>query len=216
MINVQADWETPAGRLLKQLCAAMPVPVTIVVYGSAPLQMCVEPSLLSQDVDIYGEEAIRDTVAREKLGVECRETGIQIGYDINFQAPPNWWSRALIQQVGHCRVVIPHPYDILVAKLHRAEPKDIEAFRLVIQKTGHPTEIELIQLLQSSVDMYQPGFDEEKRGDLKSNTMLVWEEIYGRRIDVSVEIITPALERRKQGWGHDMPDEDYKSQLRKL
>jgi len=109
-----------------------------------------------------------------------------------------------------------HPIDILIAKLHRYEEKDRRAFELVRERTGHPSEQEMLTELQYSVDLYRPNFDEEVAGDITTNTRVMWQDIFGREIDVRREIIAPALERRKQGYHDDLPREDYKASLRRL
>lgn len=83
----------------------------------------------------------------------------------------------------------------------RLEPNDLDAFRLVLEKTGYPTTEELIQALQRNVDMFKPNFDEENSGDPMVNTQRLWRELYSSEIDVRREIIIPALQRRKAGYG---------------
>ncbi|HMJ91383.1 MAG TPA: hypothetical protein VK530_16290 [Candidatus Acidoferrum sp.] len=87
----------------------------------------------------------------------------------------------------------------------------MEAFRVVLRKTGHPTEREFIRELQFAVDLFRPGFDEENAADLTSNTHRLWPLLYGREIDVRAEIIAPALKTRREGYG--LPRRDYKREL---
>ena len=107
---------------------------------------------------------------------------------------------------------IPHPIDILIAKLNRLDDKDIEASRVVMRRTGHPTEAELIHELQMAVDLFRPSFDEEQGHDMANNCRRLWPMIYGREIDPRAEIIAPALQKRREGYGE--PTRDYKGYLR--
>jgi hypothetical protein len=90
--------------------------------------------------------------------------------------------------VGHSR-----------SKLQRLEEKDLNAFRVVIEKTGHPTEEEFARHLQLAVDLDRPKFDEEfAQGDMLLNTVLIWQTLWGKGIDVRTRIIRPALERAER------------------
>jgi hypothetical protein len=55
--DAQIDWETPAGVLLKKFIELLPSHrhYHLIIYGSAPLQMTLDPSLLSGDVDLFAE-----------------------------------------------------------------------------------------------------------------------------------------------------------------
>ena len=117
---------------------------------------------------------------------------------------------------AHVQITLPHPMDILIAKLHRLADKDLAAFRLVIEKTGHPTEEEMRRELQAAVDLYRPNFDEEIGGDITTNTRVLWHELWGKEIDVRKEIIAPARERILKGYAPDLARRDYKSELRRL
>ena len=86
--------------------------------------------------------------------------------------------------------------DALVSRLQRLEEKDVEAFKLVIAKTGHPTEEEFTKHLQKAVDLYRPKFDEETaRGDMFANTRALWKILWNKEVDVPAAIIRPALAR---------------------
>ena len=82
----------------------------------------------------------------------------------------------------------------------------------VLEKTGHPTDAELIEELRITVDLFRPGFEEERATDLAGNCRRLWPEIYGREIDPRTEIIVPALEERRLGYGE--PPDDLKQELK--
>jgi hypothetical protein len=108
-----------------------------------------------------------------------------------------------------------HPWDVLVSKLQRLEEKDVEAFKLVLAKTGHPIEYELIRHLQKAVDLYRPNFNEETaRGDMLANTRELWKILWNKELDVRAAIIRPALARST--YDPAPPDPHLKERLANL
>jgi hypothetical protein len=90
-----------------------------------------------------------------------------------------------------------------------------KAFKLVIAKTGHPTEEEFTKHLQKAVDLYRPKFDEEtSRGDMFANTRELWKELWNKEIDVRAAIIRPALARAAHDY--EPPDPNLKTRLANL
>lgn len=187
----------------------------IVVFGSAPLQMGIDASFLSADVDIICPAALKEVIQRAGLSKGQADFYLEPCDETVFIASPTWPNRAYREQVANVLFIFPHPIDILVAKIKRLAPKDIRAYQLVRSKTGHPTEPELIEALQRVVDVYRPAFDEEgTAGDPLYNTKTLWRELYGHKIDVQEKIIAPALARRREASGLNAPP--YKEELRKL
>jgi hypothetical protein len=201
--------------LLKAFVATLPKErvFKVTVFGSAPLQILVDPRVLSVDVDVFSAaEELQDLVSRAGFAEGQADFYIQVSSELNFRTSPLWKDRAQSVTIDNCTFILPHPIDILIAKLNRLDEKDLEAFRVVLAKTGHPTEKELIEELQMAVDLFRPSFDEEKASDFTGNTRRLWPLIYGREIDPRAEIIVPALARRKAGYGE--PTRDYKTELR--
>ncbi len=96
--------------------------------------------------------------------------------------------------------------------MNRLDDRDLRAFQVVLAKTGHPTEAELIAELQMAVDLFRPAFDEERGHDLADNCRRLWPILYGRELNPRAEIIAPALAKRKAGYGE--PTRDHKQELR--
>lgn len=194
------NWNCPAGRRLDQLAALLPQSprLEIIVFGSAPLQIFIAASFLSEDVDLFSDEASHDLLVRvveeNHLGKEQTQHYIQVCMHNAFRSAEDWRSRTVnAERHGHLFRIV-HPWDVLVSKLQRLEEKDLEAFKLVLAKTAHPTEAEFKRHLQKAVDLYRPKFDEETaRGDMMLNTQTLWRELWGKEIDVRAEIIRPAL-----------------------
>jgi hypothetical protein len=209
------DLTTRAAQLLKQLVTILPQnrEFVITVFDSAPIQICVDSSLTSADVDVFSDfEALRKLVDKSDLAQNKAEFYVQVSSELNFRTSPRWKGRTQRTRIGNCTFIFPHPIDILIAKLNRLDDKDVRAFRTVIAKTGHPTEAELIKELQLAVDLFRPSFDEEQGHDMANNCRRLWPLIYGREIDPRKEIIAPALAIRKAGYGE--PTRDYKQELR--
>lgn len=115
---------------------------------------------------------------------------IQVCDPLAFRSTSDWRDRAIVvERHGHLFRFV-HPWDVLASKLQRLEEKDLAAFKIVIEKTGHPTEEEFIRHLQKAVDLYRPKFDEESaRGDMLMNTHILWRELWAKEIDVRARII---------------------------
>lgn len=212
------DWHAPAGRLLDQLAAKLPPQPkqTIVVFGSAPLQLFVDSSFLSKDVDIVGEDVIAAAAEALSLPGESGDLYFQVCDRLVFRTALGWEERARTERRGAHDFVFPHPWDILVSKIGRLEEKDLEAFRLVIRKTGHPAAAEFARHLQLAVDLFRPNFDEENAADYTMQTRVLWREIFQADIDVRAEIIRPALARRQAQYDADAGDPAWKERLRNL
>lgn len=217
----EASWagsvnlDTRAAGLLRKLVAVLPTnrEFQIGVFGSAPLQIMVDSTLTSADVDIFSDaEELRELVDQAGLGQNKAEFYIQVSSELNFRTSPRWRSRTQSARIGHCTFIFPHPVDILIAKLNRLDEKDLRAFETVIKKTGHPTSEEFIRELQFAVDLFRPSFDEEQGHDMANNCRRLWPLVFGREIDPRVEIIAPALKIRREGYGE--PTRDYKQELR--
>jgi len=209
------DLTTRAAELLRKLAAVLPQDreITITVFGSAPIQICVDSTLTSADVDVFSDfEFLREISDKAGLGQDKAAFHVQVSSELNFRTSPRWKDRTQSARIGNCTFVFPHPIDILIAKLNRLDDKDVRAFRAVLSKTGHPTEAELIKELQLAVDLFRPSFDEEQGHDMANNCRRLWPLIYGREIDPRKEIIAPALAIRKAGYGE--PTRDYKQELR--
>ena len=197
------DWNAPAGKVLDRLVQALPENRTwqVIVFGSSPLQLGLDSAFVSGDVDV---------IPQEDISVFCQAAGLLKGQCpiyiepctiTAFTASPDWFARAFNCARQHVNFVFPHPIDILVSKIKRLEEKDLRAYQLVLAKTGHPTEEEMIVALRRVVDVYRPSFDEESGGDPLHNTEVLWHEIFGKAIDVRKQIIAPALEARRQSYG---------------
>jgi hypothetical protein len=216
------DWSAPAGVALKRLFSELPPEreFQITLFGSSPLQIGLESSFLSADIDLFSAETqtelVKDAVKRAGLEKEEGRLYVQVCVEWNFRTSPRWRERAFQTRVGNVSLTLPHPLDILIAKLHRLADKDLAAFRLVIARTGHPTEDEMRRELQYALDLFRPNFDEEMVGDITTNTRVLWQELWGKDINVRQEIIAPAVALRNKGYLEQMGQVKYTDELRKL
>lgn len=211
------NWDTPNGRLLMTFIKGLPQtrPITLNVFGSTPLQMTLDPSFLSGDVDMFTSEDLESFVQAMQLGKNVALPYIEIVPERTFIASIAWRDHAVKEVFGNVTVYVASPLDVLVGKLKRLEQKDLDAFDLVKAKTGGPTEKELKKALSNVVDMYRPAFDEENPGgDPIANTRRLWMHLYGHDIDVRKEIIRPAIEAQKEAFGQNAPD--YRARLREI
>jgi hypothetical protein len=216
------EWQTEAGRTLQELIAALPKrrEWALTLFGSSSLQLALDTSFTSADMDLFATDDTREEIAAiiERTGLSDRSRGVyvQLCVEWNFRTSPRWRARAWTMQVDHVQLTLPHPIDLLIAKLHRLEEKDIRAFRLVIERTGHPTEDEMKRELQAAVDLYRPNFDEEMVGDITTNTRALWNEIWSKDINVRRAITAPVIALRNEGYAPDNPQRNFSREVRDL
>lgn len=194
------SWDCPAGRLLQKFFMSISErPTEITIFGSAALQLSVNVDFLSADVDFFSERDFHSLIDQLHLGKGQCEFYLEQPPAKTFICAVDWASRAHVEYIDGIKVNFPHPLDILISKVKRLEEKDLQAFYLVREKTGHPHEEELIRALQNVVDIFRPSFDEENSGgDPIQNVRRLWIEFFGKEIDVREKIIRPALEERKK------------------
>ena len=213
--NGEVNWDTPAGGLLRRFFESLPHErrFHFTLYGSAPLQLTLDRTWLSADVDLFSDDDEDLLAAVRRAGLAKEQTGFYLepGFALSFRTSPRWPDRAKSVERGNVRVTVPHPLDILIGKLDRLERKDLDAFRMVIRLTGHPTAAEFTRELQNAVDLFRPSFDDESPNRFPDNTRRLWRELFGAEIDLRAEIIAPALARRRAGYGEPPPD--YKRAL---
>jgi len=185
------------------------------VFGSTPLQLRLDPSFLSGDVDIFCAEDLLPYVDEMKMGKGQSEPYIEVVPERIFISAPTWRDRAAKVVFGNITVYVASSLDVLVGKLKRLEDKDLKAFDLVKAKTGGPREEELRAALMNVFQMYRPAFDEENPGgDPIANTRRLWLHLYGHDIDVRKEIIAPAVASVREASGQNAPD--YRAKLREI
>src|SRR5262245_25201005 len=96
---------TPAGDLLRQLVATLPPdqPRVITVFDSAAIQICVDATLTSADVDLFSDfEDLALIVKNAGLDQNHSQFYIQVSSELNFRTSPRWRLRTASVQIGHC------------------------------------------------------------------------------------------------------------------
>ncbi|HWD21448.1 MAG TPA: hypothetical protein VHB20_19435 [Verrucomicrobiae bacterium] len=207
----EINWATPAGRLLDKFLAALPDDRAFhfVLFGSAPLQLSIDHALLSADVDLFSENEEEDLAAlveAAKLGKSQGGIYLEPGHSLSFRASPHWRARARSLTRRRATLTLPHPHDVLIGKLARLDAKDVQAFRRVMELTGHPTADEFKKDLQNAVDLFRPAFDDDSPNRYPENTRRLWREVFHAEIDLQRDIIAPALAKRRENYGETTPD----------
>jgi hypothetical protein len=202
-------WDTLAGRVLDSFFATVHERLPeydgpLTVFGSAPIQLCLDESFASADVDLMvleGTEELR-RIAMES-GAACTgmgRYGVQICPPQLFRPPPHYLQRAHVETRQGLKIIVPHLRDILIAKLHRSRvdgqeglvPKDRRAFQRVRElSAGHPTMAELLDDLIACEPCFRPLADGGVNF-FRLNVEDMLSEFYGHRLDLQRDILGPA------------------------
>src|SRR3954471_13809059 len=112
----EINWETPAGEILRKFLALLPPgrDFSITLYGSAPLQMTVDRTLLSGDVDLFSDEDedLTPLIREHKFDKEHGALYLEAGFELSFRTSPRWRTRAKTIQLANVTLTLPHPLDI--------------------------------------------------------------------------------------------------------
>ena len=107
----------------------------IVVFGSASLAMWLDKAPSSRDVDMWVTPEDRGEIVGALMGElswyhDKHGTYVEVCGPETFEAPSSWRSRAKsmsLPDYEKVRIVVPHPHDVLLAKLPRYAPSDQHA-----------------------------------------------------------------------------------------
>src|SRR4051812_2493311 len=114
----QIHWDGPAGKVIIELAEAINAsefaasPVFVTVFGSAPLQLCLEPNFVSVDVAIFSSTDLRQLIQRAQLAKGQSSVYVEQTDEIVFSASTSWRERAFSVQRGAVTFSFPHPLDI--------------------------------------------------------------------------------------------------------
>jgi hypothetical protein len=202
---LEGNWNTPAGEALRSLAKAISdkglhMSAPIVVFGSGPLQIFVDPLLLSKDVDISAGknmDEVKTIVDEIGYGKNKARFYIEVVPLYIFRPGQNWGARASPIEIHGVKFLFPQPIDILLAKLRRLEEKDLRAFDAVRLKLNHPTEEELITELRDSWEAFAVQRDGTKP-DLWTNTEVLWKHLFRKEIDIRKVILEPVFKEMEE------------------
>lgn len=200
-----------AGRVLDSFFAAVHEALPdygqpLTIFGSTPIQLCLDEDFTSADVDIMVlSESVRLREIAGETGIGRSGTvrpayGVQICPPLLFKPTPHYLQRAH-EEVRHgLRIIVPHLRDILIAKLHRSRddfqqglvPKDNRAFQRVRELSqGHPTKNELLEDLGHCEAYFRPPLDGSVNS-FRLNVEDLLRDHYGHAFDLERDILSPA------------------------
>ena len=100
-----ANLEAPAAALLRRLAAALPQTreFAVTVFGSAPIQIMIDSSLTSADVNVFSDfEHLGEVVEQAGLSENKSPFYIQVSSELNFRTSPRWKDRTQRTRIGQC------------------------------------------------------------------------------------------------------------------
>lgn len=112
----------------------------LVVFGSSALAFWLSDAPKSRDVDMWCDPPERGEVVEALMGElswyhERHGAYVEVWAPETFRAPANWRSRSRTHNLDESPEVtlwIPHPYDVLFAKLERMTESDVEHARRIL------------------------------------------------------------------------------------
>ncbi len=186
--------------------AAPEYDLPLTIFGSAPIQLCLDEAFTSADVDIMvldGGERLREIAAQAGVGrggALRPAYGVQICPPMLFRPTPHYLQRAHVEMRHGLKIIIPHPRDILIGKLHRSRqegqlglaPKDQRAFQRVRELCGgHPTKEEFLDDLVSCEPCFRPIYNGSINA-FRFNASDALASIYDHAFDLQRDVLASA------------------------
>jgi len=112
----------------------------IVVFGSSALAFWMQRPPRSKDIDVWCIPARKGRAIEALMGElswyhEKHGMFVEVWGPETFAAPVDWRNRSkrlLLTENRKVSIVLPHPHDVLMAKLERMDPKDREHVRAIL------------------------------------------------------------------------------------
>lgn len=141
----------------------------LVVFGSAALSFWLTDAPTTRDLDLWCEPAEKGDVVLALMGEfswyhQRHGAFVEVWGPETFAAPLDWRERAKVLQLGDLpsiRLVVPHPHDVLMAKLERNDPRDVDHVRRILREFPLD-EPRLDQLIRQMPHVHTGRVDQER------------------------------------------------------
>ncbi|MBN2498162.1 MAG: hypothetical protein JXR96_26465 [Deltaproteobacteria bacterium] len=141
----------------------------IVVFGSSALAFWLESPPQTRDVDIWCEPSERGDIVQAVMGElswydEKHGAYVEVWAPETFAAPRDWRSRARTLRYDDfpdATVVVPHPHDVLLAKLERLDESDREHVQRILAE--YPLDLASLESLSAKCPQRSGEIEEEGR-----------------------------------------------------
>jgi hypothetical protein len=112
----------------------------LVVFGSGALAFWLHAAPRSRDVDLWCDPPERGEVVESLMGElswyhDRHGVYVEVWGPETFAAPAGWPDRArrlTSEAAPGVTLVVPHPHDVLLAKLERLDPSDLDHARRIL------------------------------------------------------------------------------------
>ena len=113
----------------------------LVLFGSAALAFWLPEAPRTRDVDLWCDPAERGAAVTALMGElswyhDRHGAYVEVWGPETFAAPSDWRRRARIlteEDAPGVRLVVPHPHDVMLAKVERWDPSDVDHARRILR-----------------------------------------------------------------------------------
>lgn len=151
---------------------------TLYVIGGSAVTLAYYPDNRTSDIDVIGAEEEVTRLGGSESGL-ARKFGVHISEvsDISFAVPDGWRNRCQQVELGLKKLIIKaaDPYDIILGKLARFEPKDIDDL-IALKRSGYVDAEKLIICLNNNLK------EVKRTQEYRQNVLLLFNVILKRQI----------------------------------